>query len=160
MRTSNGQKFHFSQSQSLDGSRIRNKIGILYSLLQIEKFILFIVILLFPASVVKSEGQDKDIDVSRLDLRVGRIVSVEKHPDADTLYVEKGMCQFLKPLNLLKNVFFVFTMQGTLNLLIVGSNCYSLISTITLCNNKELCYSQLTLGRKICGQLLVALLNF
>ncbi|NXT40415.1 AIMP1 protein, partial [Pelecanoides urinatrix] len=31
----------------------------------------------------------KPVDVSRLDLRVGCIVTAEKHPDADTLYVEK-----------------------------------------------------------------------
>lgn len=29
------------------------------------------------------------MDVSRLDLRVGRIIKAEKHPDADTLYVEQ-----------------------------------------------------------------------
>lgn len=29
------------------------------------------------------------IDISRFDLRVGKIVSVEKHPDADSLYVEQ-----------------------------------------------------------------------
>ncbi|KAM9314926.1 aminoacyl tRNA synthase complex-interacting multifunctional protein 1a isoform 2-T2 [Pholidichthys leucotaenia] len=29
------------------------------------------------------------VDVSRLDLRVGRIISAEKHPDADSLYVEQ-----------------------------------------------------------------------
>lgn len=29
------------------------------------------------------------MDVSRLDLRVGQIVKVEKHPDADSLYVEE-----------------------------------------------------------------------
>lgn len=32
---------------------------------------------------------DKPIDVSRLDLRIGLIESVEFHPDADSLYVEK-----------------------------------------------------------------------
>uniref|UniRef100_A0A1I8JQZ3 tRNA-binding domain-containing protein n=1 Tax=Macrostomum lignano TaxID=282301 RepID=A0A1I8JQZ3_9PLAT len=31
---------------------------------------------------------DGGLDVTRLDLRVGRIVSAEKHPDADALYVE------------------------------------------------------------------------
>ncbi|KAM9329781.1 aminoacyl tRNA synthase complex-interacting multifunctional protein 1 [Gastrophryne carolinensis] len=31
----------------------------------------------------------KPVDVSRLDLRVGCIVSVKKHPDADSLYVEE-----------------------------------------------------------------------
>lgn len=29
------------------------------------------------------------MDVSRLDMRVGEIVDVKKHPDADTLYVEQ-----------------------------------------------------------------------
>ncbi|KJH48433.1 methionine--tRNA ligase, partial [Dictyocaulus viviparus] len=32
---------------------------------------------------------DDSIDVGRLDLRVGRILSCERHPDADTLYVEQ-----------------------------------------------------------------------
>uniref|UniRef100_A0A158QR62 Methionine--tRNA ligase, cytoplasmic n=1 Tax=Haemonchus placei TaxID=6290 RepID=A0A158QR62_HAEPC len=32
---------------------------------------------------------DDQIDVGRLDLRVGRIVKCEKHPDADALYVEQ-----------------------------------------------------------------------
>ncbi|KAI6191132.1 Lysosomal protective protein [Aphelenchoides bicaudatus] len=36
----------------------------------------------------KPEENDA-VDVGRLDLRVGRIVHVEKHPDADALYVEK-----------------------------------------------------------------------
>nr|XP_011452765.2 aminoacyl tRNA synthase complex-interacting multifunctional protein 1 [Crassostrea gigas] len=33
-------------------------------------------------------GEEK-LDVSRLDFRVGQIVDVKKHPDADTLYVEE-----------------------------------------------------------------------
>ncbi|KAI4883369.1 hypothetical protein NFI96_013589 [Prochilodus magdalenae] len=33
--------------------------------------------------------EEAKVDVSRLDLRVGRIVSAEKHPDADSLYVEQ-----------------------------------------------------------------------
>ncbi|KAB5530877.1 hypothetical protein PHYPO_G00134430 [Pangasianodon hypophthalmus] len=36
----------------------------------------------------KAEEEDEIIP-SRLDLRVGKIVGVEKHPDADTLYLEK-----------------------------------------------------------------------
>nr|VZI22226.1 unnamed protein product [Spirometra erinaceieuropaei] len=37
-----------------------------------------------------SGGKDNDVvDVSRLDMRVGKILEVSKHPDADTLYVEK-----------------------------------------------------------------------
>lgn len=44
---------------------------------------------------VKSEKKeaagdaDRPIDVSRLDLRVGKIIGVKKHPDADSLYVEE-----------------------------------------------------------------------
>ncbi|KAM7419366.1 hypothetical protein PAMA_016476 [Pampus argenteus] len=33
--------------------------------------------------------EDAKVDVSRLDLRVGRIVEAQKHPDADSLYVEQ-----------------------------------------------------------------------
>lgn len=32
---------------------------------------------------------DDSVNVARLDFRVGKIVEVEKHPDADSLYVEK-----------------------------------------------------------------------
>ncbi|KFV68676.1 Aminoacyl tRNA synthase complex-interacting multifunctional protein 1, partial [Dryobates pubescens] len=34
-------------------------------------------------------SDEKPIDVSRLDLRVGCIITAKKHPDADTLYVEE-----------------------------------------------------------------------
>jgi len=33
--------------------------------------------------------EERAIDVSRLNMRIGKIVEVEKHPDADALYVEK-----------------------------------------------------------------------
>lgn len=33
--------------------------------------------------------QNNEIEPSRLDIRVGKIVEVSKHPDADSLYVEK-----------------------------------------------------------------------
>ncbi|OCT99913.1 hypothetical protein XELAEV_18005697mg [Xenopus laevis] len=36
-----------------------------------------------------SENELKAVDVSRLDLRVGCIISAKKHPDADSLYVEE-----------------------------------------------------------------------
>ncbi|EPB68192.1 putative methionine--tRNA ligase, beta subunit, partial [Ancylostoma ceylanicum] len=39
--------------------------------------------------VVNYASADDSIDVGRLDLRVGRIVKCEKHPDADALYVEQ-----------------------------------------------------------------------
>uniref|UniRef100_A0A669B879 Tyrosine--tRNA ligase n=1 Tax=Oreochromis niloticus TaxID=8128 RepID=A0A669B879_ORENI len=34
-------------------------------------------------------GEDDELAPSRLDIRVGKIISVEKHPDADSLYLEK-----------------------------------------------------------------------
>lgn len=39
-----------------------------------------------PASKPVDEGA---VDIGRLDLRVGRILEASKHPDADSLYVEK-----------------------------------------------------------------------
>ena len=33
--------------------------------------------------------EEAKVDVSRLDLRIGRIITAEKHPDADSLYVEQ-----------------------------------------------------------------------
>uniref|UniRef100_A0A182TZZ9 tRNA-binding domain-containing protein n=1 Tax=Anopheles melas TaxID=34690 RepID=A0A182TZZ9_9DIPT len=36
--------------------------------------------------------EEPPIDVGRLDMRVGRIVEVSRHPDADSLYVEKIDC--------------------------------------------------------------------
>lgn len=35
---------------------------------------------------------EKPVDVSRLDLRIGKIIEVDRHPDADALYVEKIDC--------------------------------------------------------------------
>lgn len=37
----------------------------------------------------KAPAVDEVVDISRLDLRIGRIVEVQKHPDADALYLEK-----------------------------------------------------------------------
>lgn len=34
-------------------------------------------------------GEDDELAPSRLDIRVGKVISVEKHPDADSLYLEK-----------------------------------------------------------------------
>eukprot|EP00892_Ulva_mutabilis_P010326 jgi/Ulvmu1/7666/UM038_0095.1 len=39
-----------------------------------------------------AESKDKPVDVSRIDLRVGLITKVAKHPDADSLYVEDIQC--------------------------------------------------------------------
>uniref|UniRef100_A0A671U981 Tyrosine--tRNA ligase n=1 Tax=Sparus aurata TaxID=8175 RepID=A0A671U981_SPAAU len=38
---------------------------------------------------VTAGGDNDELAPSRLDIRVGKIVSVEKHPDADSLYLEK-----------------------------------------------------------------------
>lgn len=38
---------------------------------------------------VPGSADSKPIDVSRLDLRIGRIITARKHPDADSLYVEE-----------------------------------------------------------------------
>nr|AEB92227.1 P43 [Eisenia andrei] len=41
-----------------------------------------------PAGAAAAESGDK-VDVSRLNMRIGKIVNVKKHPDADSLYVEE-----------------------------------------------------------------------
>uniref|UniRef100_A0AAQ4R4Q3 Tyrosine--tRNA ligase n=1 Tax=Gasterosteus aculeatus aculeatus TaxID=481459 RepID=A0AAQ4R4Q3_GASAC len=40
-------------------------------------------------SKTKGAAKDDDLAPSRVDIRVGKIISVEKHPDADSLYLEK-----------------------------------------------------------------------
>uniref|UniRef100_A0A182SYF9 tRNA-binding domain-containing protein n=1 Tax=Anopheles maculatus TaxID=74869 RepID=A0A182SYF9_9DIPT len=49
-----------------------------------------------PAGESKQAGapavEEPPVDVGRLDMRVGRIVEVSRHPDADSLYVEKIDC--------------------------------------------------------------------
>lgn len=40
------------------------------------------------AAPQKPKTEDSTADVSRLDFRIGKIVKAEKHPDADTLYIE------------------------------------------------------------------------
>lgn len=41
-----------------------------------------------PAATT-SANDDGPVDISRIDLRIGKIVDVQKHPDADSLYLEK-----------------------------------------------------------------------
>ncbi|XP_028394750.1 aminoacyl tRNA synthase complex-interacting multifunctional protein 1-like [Dendronephthya gigantea] len=41
------------------------------------------------SNVTAGESVGEKVDVSRLDLRVGKIIKVQKHPDADTLYLEE-----------------------------------------------------------------------
>ncbi|OTF70025.1 hypothetical protein BLA29_007869, partial [Euroglyphus maynei] len=47
-------------------------------------------------NTAESESE-RPIDVSRLDLRVGKIIDVKKHPDADSLYIEQIECGEDKP---------------------------------------------------------------
>jgi len=37
----------------------------------------------------KKTEEEPPVDIGRLDLRVGRIIKAEKHPDAESLYVEQ-----------------------------------------------------------------------
>lgn len=50
-----------------------------------------------PAQAVAPTAGDKataeaPVDIGRLDLRIGKIVDVQRHPDADSLYLEKIDC--------------------------------------------------------------------
>lgn len=50
-----------------------------------------------PAQATNANANDKNtaeapIDVGRLDMRIGKIVEVQKHPDAGSLYLEKIDC--------------------------------------------------------------------
>ncbi|XP_041273613.1 tyrosine--tRNA ligase, cytoplasmic isoform X1 [Onychostruthus taczanowskii] len=42
-----------------------------------------------PGEKGTKNSEPEDVIPSRLDIRVGKVISVEKHPDADSLYVEK-----------------------------------------------------------------------
>ncbi|XP_058066515.1 aminoacyl tRNA synthase complex-interacting multifunctional protein 1 [Anopheles bellator] len=44
------------------------------------------------AAALSVPAEEPPVDVGRLDMRVGRIVDVARHPDADSLYVEKIDC--------------------------------------------------------------------
>eukprot|EP00891_Asterochloris_glomerata_P008560 jgi/Astpho2/8560/e_gw1.00125.5.1_t len=48
-------------------------------------------------ATAKSAAEDKPVDISRVDLRVGLIVKASKHPDADSLYVEDIDCGEAQP---------------------------------------------------------------
>lgn len=48
--------------------------------------------------------EEAPIDVGRLDLRVGRIVEIALHPDADSLYVEKIDCGEANPRTILSGL--------------------------------------------------------
>lgn len=41
------------------------------------------------STAASANTDDGPVDISRIDLRIGKIVDVQKHPDADSLYLEK-----------------------------------------------------------------------
>ncbi|KAL5964454.1 Aminoacyl tRNA synthase complex-interacting multifunctional protein 1 [Taenia solium] len=56
-----------------------------------------------PPSKGGKKGEDLPADISRIDMRVGKVVEVERHPDADSLYVEKTKARdLLTPLRTVK----------------------------------------------------------
>lgn len=50
-----------------------------------------------PAAAASAAEPEAPIDIGRLDLRVGKIVDVQRHPDADSLYLEKIDCGEAQP---------------------------------------------------------------
>jgi len=50
-----------------------------------------------PKQEVKAATDDKPVDISRLSMKVGKIIECVKHPDADALYLEKIECGEEKP---------------------------------------------------------------
>lgn len=50
-----------------------------------------------PVASDKAAAAEAPIDIGRLDLRIGKIVEVQKHPDADSLYLEKIDCGEAQP---------------------------------------------------------------
>jgi len=50
-----------------------------------------------PKQAAAPAADDKPVDVSRLSMKVGKIIECVKHPDADALYLEKIECGEEKP---------------------------------------------------------------
>lgn len=49
----------------------------------------FLSVFIFPPSQAEGNASGEMTELSRLEIRVGRCLDVSKHPDADSLYVEK-----------------------------------------------------------------------
>lgn len=64
-------------------------------------------------------GDEAPVDISRLDLRIGRIVEVSKHPDADSLYVEKMDLGEEKPRTIVSGLVKWHTLEEVQNRLVV-----------------------------------------
>ncbi|CAH1401903.1 unnamed protein product, partial [Nezara viridula] len=71
-------------------------------------------------SEVKKDGaEEPPVDVGRLDLRVGKIVHIEKHPDADSLYVEKVEIGRKEPITVVSGLVKHIPIEDMLNSLVV-----------------------------------------
>ena len=57
--------------------------------------------------------------MGRLDLRVGKILQIEKHPDADSLYVEKVDIGKQKPITVVSIKLVIFANQFIMLILTV-----------------------------------------
>lgn len=74
-----------------------------------------------PTVVAASEvaATDGPVDISRLDLRIGRIIDVSKHPDADSLYVETMDLGEEKPRTIVSGLVNHYTVDEMKNRLVV-----------------------------------------
>lgn len=90
---------HGKKQYPIPGKAVNNDIGNTNDTIKTES----------QEQVVKKDKKDKDaakkpkekpatppadstIDVRKLDFRIGKIIDINKHPDADSLYVEKIDC--------------------------------------------------------------------
>lgn len=64
-------------------------------------------------------GDSAPVDISRLDLRIGRILEVHKHPDADSLYVETMDVGEDKPRTIVSGLVKWYSVEEMQNRLIV-----------------------------------------
>lgn len=71
------------------------------------------------AATTTEPESERSIDVSRLDLRVGKIIDVKKHPDADTLYVEQIECGEDKPRTVVSGLVKFVPMEEMQNRMVV-----------------------------------------
>lgn len=71
--------------------------------------------------VVKKAPAEEEvaIDVSRLDLRVGKIVEVCRHPDAENLYLEKIDCGEAVPRTVVSGLVRFFTLEEMQNRMVI-----------------------------------------
>lgn len=72
-----------------------------------------------PAEKAPATPQLEVIDVGRLDMRVGRIIEVGRHPDADSLYLEKIDCGEENPRTVVSGLVKFVTIEEMQNRLVI-----------------------------------------